>query len=74
MGAIFRVRQLTLNRIVALKVILLGQLATTNDVRRFHAEAQSAAVLRHERIVPVYASGEYEGNPYFSMECIEGTT
>jgi len=74
MGVIFRARQLSLNRIVALKVILLGQFATTNDVRRFHAEAESAAALRHEGIVPVYASGEYEGNPYFSMQFIEGTT
>ena len=74
MGVIFRAKQLSLNRIVALKVILLGQFATTNDIRRFHAEAESAAVLRHEGIVPVYASGEYEGNPYFSMAYIEGTT
>ena len=74
MGAIFRARQLSLNRIVALKVILLGQFATVNDVRRFQAEAESAAVLRHEGIVPIYASGEYEGNPYFSMQFIEGST
>lgn len=74
MGAIFRARQVSLNRIVAVKVILLGQFATVNDVRRFHAEAESAAVLRHEGIVPIYASGEYEGNPYFSMEFIEGST
>ena len=74
MGAIFRARQVSLNRIVAVKVILLGQFATVNDVRRFHAEAESAAVLRHEGIVPIYASGEYEGNPYFSMQFIEGST
>ncbi|HBV63395.1 MAG TPA: hypothetical protein DEF45_10280 [Rhodopirellula sp.] len=74
MGAIFRARQISLNRIVAVKVILQGQFTTMNDVRRFHAEAESAAVLRHEGIVPIYASGEYEGNPYFSMQFIEGNT
>ena len=74
MGAIFRARQISLNRIVAVKVILLGQFATVNDVRRFHAEAESAALLRHEGIVPIYAYGEYEGNPYFSMQFVEGTT
>lgn len=74
MGAIFRARQLSLNRIVAVKVILLGQFATVNDVRRFQAEAESAADLRHEGIVPIYASGEYEGSPYFSMQFIEGST
>ena len=74
MGAIFRARQVSLNRIVAVKVILLGQFATVNDVRRFHAEAESAAVLRHEGIVPIYSSGEFEGNPYFSLQLIEGST
>lgn len=74
MGAIFRARQVSLNRIVAVKVILLGQFATVNDLRRFQAEAESAAVLRHEGIVPIYASGEHKGNPYFSMQFIEGNT
>ena len=74
MGVIFRARQMSLNRIVALKVILQGQFVTQNDVRRFHAEAESAACLRHEGIVPVYASGEYKGTPFFSMQLIEGRT
>ncbi len=74
MGVIFRARQISLNRIVALKVILLGQFATRNDIQRFQAEAESAAALRHQGIVPVYAFGEYVGNPFFSMEFIEGPT
>ena len=74
MGIVLRARHVSLNRIVALKVILLGQYATEEDVLRFHSEAESAASLRHEGIVPVYAIGEYEGNQFFSMEFIDGTT
>ena len=74
MGIVFRARQVSLNRIVALKVILLGQYSTADDVQRFQAEAKSAASLRHEGIVRVYSIGEWERNPYFSMDFINGTT
>jgi len=74
MGIVFRARQVSLNRIVALKVILLGQYASEHDLQRFQVEAKSAASLRHEGIVRVYSIGEWERNPYFSMDFIHGTT
>ncbi len=74
MGVVFRARQISLNRVVAVKMILRGRLASQTDTNRFLSEAKATAKLEHPNIVPVYEAGDIEGRAFFSMQLIEGPT
>lgn len=72
MGVVYRARQRSLEREVALKMILAGELAGKKALRMFQIEAQAAANLHHPNIVPVYEIGEHEMQNYFTMRYIPG--
>jgi len=72
MGVVYKARQSSLKRIVAVKMIRSGELADEAEVKRFRAEAQAAAQLQHPNIVAIHEIGEHEGRHYFSMDFVEG--
>jgi eukaryotic-like serine/threonine-protein kinase len=74
MGVVYRARQISLDREVAVKMILKDQLASQQERQRFFAEARATAKLEHPGIVPVYDVGEIEGRPYFVMKFLKGKT
>jgi serine/threonine-protein kinase len=74
MGIVYKARQKDLDRLVAVKVILAGRLATTEQVQRFRDEARAAAKVQHPGIVHIYEAGEVRGNHYFVMEYIAGSS
>jgi serine/threonine protein kinase/formylglycine-generating enzyme required for sulfatase activity len=72
MGIVFKARQVKLNRIVAVKMILAGSFAGPEEKERFRLEAEAAAQLDHPAIVPIHEVGEHQGQHYFSMAFVEG--
>ena len=74
MGVVYRARQVGLNRVVALKMILGGACATEKSRDRFLAEALAVARLQHPNIVQIFETGEADGLPFFSQEYVEGGT
>ncbi len=72
MGVVYKARQVGLNRLVALKMILAGEHASRDDLDRFRAEAEALARLHHPNIIQIYQIDDHEGRPFFSMEFVDG--
>src|SRR6516164_3021091 len=72
MGVVYKARQSSLKRIVALKMIRSGALAGEAEVKRFHTEAEAAAQLQHPNIVAIHEIGEHQGQQYFTMDFVAG--
>ena len=72
MGVVYRARQVSLNRIVVLKMILAGNLASATDVERFYSEARAAGDLQHPNIVVIHEVGQHDGQHFFSMDYVDG--
>ena len=72
MGIVYRARQKSLNRIVAIKMLLAGEFAQPKFIERFRAEAEVVAQLQHPNIVAIHEIGEQDGQPFFSMDYVEG--
>jgi tRNA A-37 threonylcarbamoyl transferase component Bud32 len=72
MGVVYKARQSSLKRIVAVKMIRSGEQAGEKEIKRFHTEAEAAAQLQHPGIVAIHEIGEHEGRHYFSMDFVDG--
>jgi WD40 repeat protein len=72
MGIVYKARQLSLDRVVAIKMMLSAHFASGTELERFHAEAKAIARFEHPNIVAIHEVGSHEGQPYFSMQWIDG--
>lgn len=72
MGVVYKARQLNLNRLVALKMLLSGPHSDPRELARFRIEAEAVAQMQHPNIVQIYDIGEQEGRLYCSLEFVDG--